>query len=160
MTAYSPVHTSNADEPPAEIFTHTKIGPIHTPAFSADDLALTSIRRIGDSIRRVQATSRRQALAIFQSQASIHGLISALSLLRFIIWGRSRLQQIVMAEMDALCCSNLPTRHRISSRISGIIRIYLGNSNSPKVPIISTNGCNLRFLFAHVKVYLSSLLLP
>ena len=53
--------------------------------FAADDLSLRSIRRVGGSIRRVQsswtpATSRRRALVIIQSQASIHGPISALSL--------------------------------------------------------------------------------
>ena len=88
----------------AQIFTHTNIGPVHTPAFAADDLTLTSIRLVGVSIRRVQsswtqATSRRQTLAIIQSQERIHGLISALSLPRSVIWGRSRLHQIVMAEM-------------------------------------------------------------
>ena len=132
LTLLSPVHTSDADEPPtAQILTHTNIGPVHTPAFAADDLSLRSIRLVGVSIRRVQfswtqATSRRQSLAILQSQASIHGLISALSLPRYVIWGRSRLQQIIMAEMNAPCCSNGPTRHRISSRIYGIMRRYLG----------------------------------
>ena len=72
------------------------------------------------------ASSRRQSLTIIQSQASIHGLISALYLPRYVIWGRSRLQQIVMVEMNAPCCSNGPTSHRISSRISGIMRRYLG----------------------------------
>ena len=115
----------------AQILTHTNIGPVHTPAFAADDLSLRSIRLDGVSICRVQsrwtqASSRRQSLTIIQSQASIHGLISASSLSRYVIWGRSRLQQIVMVEMNAPCCSNGPTRHRISSRISGIMRRYLG----------------------------------
>ena len=115
----------------AHILTHTNIWLVHTPAFDADDLSLRSIRLDGVSICRVQsswtpASSRRQSLTIIQSQASIHGLIGALSLPRYVIWGRSRLQQIVMVEMNAPCCSNGPTRHRISSRISGIMRIYLG----------------------------------
>ena len=115
----------------AHILTHTNIWLVHTPAFDADDLSLRSIRLDGVSICRVQsswtqASSRRQSLTIIQSQASIHGLISALSLPRYVIWGRSRLQQIVMVEMNAPCCSNGPTRHRISSRISGIMRRYLG----------------------------------
>ena len=128
----SPVHTSDADETPtAHILTHTNIWLVHTPAFDADDLSLRSIRLDGVSNCRVQsswtpASSRRQSLTIIQSQASIHGLISALSLPRYVIWGRSRLQQIVMVEMNAPCCSNGPTRHRISSRISGIMRRYLG----------------------------------
>ena len=147
----------------AQILTHTNIGPVHTPAFAADDLSLRSIRLVGVSIRRAQfswtqATSRRQSLAILQSQAITHGLISALSLPRYVIWGRSRLQQIVMVEMNAPCCSNGPTRHRITSRISGIMRIYLGNSHSPQVPIISPTGCilvffSLREYQPHVKPY-------
>ena len=115
----------------AQMLTHTNIWLVHTPAFDADHLSLRSIRLDGVSICRVQsswtqASSRRQSLTIIQSQASIHGLISALSLPRYVIWGRSRLQQIVMVEMNAPCCSNGPTRHRISSRISGIMRRYLG----------------------------------
>ena len=115
----------------AHILTHTNIWLVHTPAFDAVDLSLRSIRLDGVSICRVQsswtpASSRRQSLTIIQSQASIHGLISVLSLPRYVIWGRSRLQQIVMVEMNAPCCSNGPTRHRISSRISGIMRRYLG----------------------------------
>ena len=51
----SPVHTSDADEPPtAQILTHTNIGPIHTPAFASDDLSLRNIRLVCVSIRRVQ----------------------------------------------------------------------------------------------------------
>ena len=38
----------------AQILTHTNIGPVHTPAFVADDLSLRSIRLVGVSIRRVQ----------------------------------------------------------------------------------------------------------
>ena len=115
----------------AQILTHTNIWLVHTPAFDADDLSLRGIRLDGVSICRVQsswtqASSRRQSLTIIQSQARIHGLISALSLPGYVIWGRSRLQQIVMVEMNAPCCSNGPTRHRISSRISGIMRRYLG----------------------------------
>ena len=49
-----------------------------------------------------------------------------------------------MVEMNAPCCSNGPTRHRISSRCGDI----WGNSHSPQVPIISPTGCILRFLFA------------
>ena len=73
----------------AQIFTPTKSGPVHTPVsppvFAAEDFTLTSIRCVGGSIRRVQfswtpATSRRRALVIIQSQASIPAPISALSL--------------------------------------------------------------------------------
>ena len=38
----------------AQILTHTNIGPVHTPAFAADDLSLRSIRLDGVGIRRVQ----------------------------------------------------------------------------------------------------------
>ena len=40
----------------AQIFTHTNSGPVHTPAFAADDLSLRSIRLVGVSIRRVQTS--------------------------------------------------------------------------------------------------------
>ena len=78
---------TNRRQSAAQMLTHTNIGPVHTPAFAADDLSLRGIRLVGVSIRRVQfsltqATSLRQSLAILQSQASIHGLISALSLPR------------------------------------------------------------------------------
>ena len=107
-TSLSPVHTSDANETPAVDGTHfhadeSRTGlSVHTPACAADEL--TSILR---------------ALVIVQSQASIHGPISALSRPRYVIRGRSRLQQIIMAEMDAPFCSKGPTRHRISSRIYG-----------------------------------------
>ena len=128
-----------------EAFSRRRVaGSVHTPACAADDFTMTSRRRIGGSIRRVQfswtpATSLRRALVTIQSQASIHGLISALSRPCYVIWGRSRLRQIIMA--GQLSTEYLPG--------------YLGswgdiwdNTQSPQVPILSPTGGNLRIMLA------------
>ena len=76
------------------------------------------------------------------------------------------LQQIIVAEMDAPCCSSGPTRHRISSRISGVMRSYLGkysespNSNFLTNIMVIAVFISLRKYQPHVKASLSSLLLP
>ena len=90
----------------AQIFTHTNIWAVHTPAFAADDFTLTSIRRVGGSIRRVQSswtpTCAGDNPITSQHPRSHYRVIST----RYVIWGRSRLQQIIVAEIDATCAIN------------------------------------------------------
>ena len=112
------------------------------------------------------ATSRRRALVIIQSQVSIHGPISALSMPSYVICEMSRLQHIIMAKEwlhHVVATGQLATKY---------LPVYLGpcgdiwdNTRVPKFKfshqlVVISVFFSLRKYRLHVKASLGSLLRP
>ena len=142
MAHISPVHTSDADEPPAVDGAHFHAGK---PTACAADVFAPKRRRAPGAVF-VEFN-----LVTSQHPRSCYRVISVP--LRF--RGRSRIQQVVMAEMDAprvvddMLIIEKQKSKNIFQEIWGLAEISEIILKSPQVPNLSPPGGNPRF-FARI----------